>query len=161
MWKRVKRRLENSVGVGKVNLIGESKREVNIWLDPARLESLGLGVNEVINESSRKMSILPWKAQQKRIRVSSKGFRKASEVSGYPEMIVAWRDGRPIRLKEIASIKDGIKESRSSPPVEMVTAHATREVVLSAGAINSPQLLQLSGIGSSAAAARARHRGGA
>ena len=30
---------------------------------------------------------------------------------------------------------------------EMVTAHATREVVLSAGAINSPQLLQLSGIG--------------
>ncbi|EJE50266.1 choline dehydrogenase-like flavoprotein [Acidovorax sp. CF316] len=30
---------------------------------------------------------------------------------------------------------------------EMVTAHATGEVILSAGAINSPQLLQLSGIG--------------
>ena len=30
---------------------------------------------------------------------------------------------------------------------EMVTAHAAREVVLSAGAVNSPQLLQLSGIG--------------
>ncbi|OGB47161.1 MAG: choline dehydrogenase [Burkholderiales bacterium RIFCSPLOWO2_12_FULL_65_40] len=30
---------------------------------------------------------------------------------------------------------------------EMVTAHATREVVLSAGAVNSPQLLQLSGVG--------------
>ncbi|GAA6121251.1 GMC family oxidoreductase N-terminal domain-containing protein [Acidovorax sp. FG27] len=30
---------------------------------------------------------------------------------------------------------------------EMVQAHATREVVLSAGAVNSPQLLQLSGIG--------------
>ncbi|MFP5486338.1 MAG: GMC family oxidoreductase [Gammaproteobacteria bacterium] len=30
---------------------------------------------------------------------------------------------------------------------EMVRAHATREVVLSAGAVNSPQLLQLSGVG--------------
>jgi len=33
---------------------------------------------------------------------------------------------------------------------EMVMAHATREVVLSAGAVNSPQLLQLSGIGPAA-----------
>ena len=33
---------------------------------------------------------------------------------------------------------------------EMVTAHASCEVVLSAGAINSPQLLQLSGIGPAA-----------
>ena len=33
---------------------------------------------------------------------------------------------------------------------EMVTAHATGDVVLSAGAINSPQLLQLSGVGPAA-----------
>ncbi|RYF24983.1 MAG: choline dehydrogenase [Comamonadaceae bacterium] len=33
---------------------------------------------------------------------------------------------------------------------EMVTAHASQEVILSAGAVNSPQLLQLSGIGPAA-----------
>ena len=33
---------------------------------------------------------------------------------------------------------------------EMVTAHAQQEVILSAGAVNSPQLLQLSGIGPAA-----------
>lgn len=112
--KRVKRRLENSTGVGKVNLIGESKREVNIWLDPVRLESLGLGVNEVIQGLQQEnvdtpLGRLNRSGYEFPVRVSG----KPSEVSGYPEMIVAWRDGRPIRLKEIASIKDGIKESRS------------------------------------------------
>ncbi|MBF0526860.1 MAG: efflux RND transporter permease subunit, partial [Deltaproteobacteria bacterium] len=47
--KKVKRRLENISGVGKVDLVGKQKREVNINLDPARLESLKLGVDEIIS----------------------------------------------------------------------------------------------------------------
>lgn len=112
--KRIKRRLENSTGVGKVNLIGESMREVNIWLDPVRLESLGLGVNEVIQGLRQEnvdtpLGRLNRSGYEFPVRVSG----KPSEVSGYPDMIVAWREGRPIRLKEIASIKDGVKEPRS------------------------------------------------
>ena len=41
------------------------------------------------------------------------------------------------------------------------TARARREIILCGGAINSPQLLMLSGIGPAAHLARARHRGGA
>lgn len=112
--KRVKRRLENSPGVGKVNLIGESKREVNIWLDTVRLESLGLGVNEVIQGLQQEnvdtpLGRLNRSGYEFPVRVSG----KPAEVSGYPEMIVAWKNGRPIRLREIATINDGIKEPRS------------------------------------------------
>ena len=46
--KKVKRRFENIPGVGKVDLVGASKREVNVDIDPARLEALGMGVDEVI-----------------------------------------------------------------------------------------------------------------
>lgn len=61
-WKRVREDLKTPQGVGKVNLIGESKREVNIWLDPVRLESLGLGVNEVIQGLQQgKCWHTPWK----------------------------------------------------------------------------------------------------
>src|SRR5512140_2132840 len=46
--RRVKRRLENLPGVGKVNLVGETKREVAIDIDPSRLDGLGMGIDEVI-----------------------------------------------------------------------------------------------------------------
>jgi HAE1 family hydrophobic/amphiphilic exporter-1 len=47
--KKVKRRFENISGVGKVDLVGQSKREVNVNIDPLRLEALGMGVDEVIS----------------------------------------------------------------------------------------------------------------
>jgi HAE1 family hydrophobic/amphiphilic exporter-1 len=40
--KRIKRRFEGISGVGKVDLVGGSKREVNVILDPNRLSALGL-----------------------------------------------------------------------------------------------------------------------
>lgn len=46
--KRVKKRIESLNGVGKVDLVGSLKREVNVLLDPARVEALGMGVNEII-----------------------------------------------------------------------------------------------------------------
>jgi HAE1 family hydrophobic/amphiphilic exporter-1 len=46
--KKVQRRLENISGVGKVELVGEAKKEVGIQVDPLRLESLGMGVDEVL-----------------------------------------------------------------------------------------------------------------
>jgi len=46
--RTIKRRLESVAGVAKAKLIGASTREVAIDLDPARLEALGMGVDEVI-----------------------------------------------------------------------------------------------------------------
>jgi len=41
--KKVKRRFENISGVGKVEMVGSSKREVNVWIDPIRLQALNMG----------------------------------------------------------------------------------------------------------------------
>jgi HAE1 family hydrophobic/amphiphilic exporter-1 len=46
--RKVKRRLENISGVGKAKLVGSSKREVGILIDPAAIEAIGMGVDEVI-----------------------------------------------------------------------------------------------------------------
>ena len=46
--RKIKRRLESIQGVAKAKLIGSSKREIAVNLDPARLAALGMGVDEVV-----------------------------------------------------------------------------------------------------------------
>ncbi len=123
--KRIKRRIENVPGVGRVDLVGDSKREVNVWLDPIRLEALGLGVNEVIAGLNQEnvdtpLGRLNREGYETPVRVSG----KPEEVTAYPDMVIAWRDGRPIRLKELGQVRDGIEEPRSLAMVNGVPAVA-------------------------------------
>ena len=44
----LKKRLENVRGVGAVTLVGATKREINIYLDPAAMDAMGIGVEQVL-----------------------------------------------------------------------------------------------------------------
>jgi HAE1 family hydrophobic/amphiphilic exporter-1 len=112
--KKVKRRLESISGVGKVDLVGKSKREVNVDLDPERLEALGLGVDQVIAGLKSENVNTPLG------RINCAGTEYPLRVSGKPElvknfesMVIGQVNGRPIELKEVAAITDGIEEQRS------------------------------------------------
>ena len=121
--KKVKRRFENISGVGKVDLVGESKREVNININPTRLEALGMGVDEVISGLQSENVNTPLG------RLNRNGSEYPLRVSGKPEvvdrfktMVIGQRNGRPIMLSEVAEIKDGIEEQRSLAFVNGVQA---------------------------------------
>src|SRR5512145_2730400 len=123
--KRVKRRIENISGVGKVDLVGASKREVNVNVDPARLEALGMGVDEVIAGLQSENVNTPLG------RLNRNGSEFPLRVSGKPEavaqfgtMVIARRGGRAITLAEVAQIVDGIEEQRSLALVNGVPAVA-------------------------------------
>ena len=44
----LKKRLENVRGVGSVTLVGGTKREINIYLNPQALESFGITPEQVV-----------------------------------------------------------------------------------------------------------------
>ncbi len=123
--KRVKRRLENISGVGKVQLVGSSKREVNVDVSPSRLEALGMGVDEVA------MGLMSENVNTPLGRLNRGGLEFPLRISGKPEvvnqfekMIISNRNGRPIPLSEVASIRDGIEEQRSLALINGVPAVA-------------------------------------
>jgi hydrophobic/amphiphilic exporter-1 (mainly G- bacteria), HAE1 family len=121
--KRVRRRIENISGVGKVDLVGLSKREVNVDIDPARLEALGMGVDEVIaglrsENVNTPLGRLNRNGSEFPVRISG----KPEQVSQFRDMVVAVRNGRPIHLNEVAESRDGIEEQRSLGLVNGVPA---------------------------------------
>jgi len=123
--KKVKRRFENIPGVGKVDLVGASKREVNVDIDQARLEALGMGVDEVIagirsENVNTPLGRLTKNGTEFPLRVSG----KPAEVSRFPSMVIGQRNGRGVLLGEVADVVDGIEEPRSLALVNGVPAIA-------------------------------------
>ncbi|HEU5360979.1 MAG TPA: efflux RND transporter permease subunit, partial [Candidatus Deferrimicrobiaceae bacterium] len=123
--KKIRRRFETIAGVGKVDLVGESKREVNVDIDPIRLTALGMGVDEVIGGLQSENVNTPLG------RLNRNGSEFPLRVSGKPEaveqfasMVIAQRNGRPVALGEVAKVRDGIEEQRSLALVNGVPAVA-------------------------------------
>jgi HAE1 family hydrophobic/amphiphilic exporter-1 len=121
--KKVKKRFENISGVGKVDLVGLSKREVNVNMNPLRLEALGMGVDEVIGglqseNVNTPLGRLTRGSTEYPLRISG----KPDVVEQFKSMIIARRAGRPIPLAEVAQVQDGVEEQRSLALVNGIPA---------------------------------------
>jgi len=112
--KKIARRLENVAGVGKVDRIGAIEREVSIAVKPEQLESLGLGIDEVVLGLAREnvdapLGRLTGPSSEAPLRVQG----KARSIDDFRAMVIAARGGRPITLGEVAEVADGEEEARS------------------------------------------------
>jgi hydrophobic/amphiphilic exporter-1 (mainly G- bacteria), HAE1 family len=132
--KKVKRRFENIAGVGKVNLIGAAKREVNVIIDPIRLEALGLGIDEVISGlQSENVNTPLGRVQRGGTEYVLRVAGKPDTVSRFRSMVIGARNGRPVYLSEIAEIKDGIEEERTAALVNGTRA-VSLDIIKQSGA---------------------------
>jgi HAE1 family hydrophobic/amphiphilic exporter-1 len=123
--RRIKRRLENLSGVGRIDLVGAATEAVNIEIDPARLEALGMGVDEVIAGIAQENVNIPLgRLARGREEFPVRIAGKPATVDGFRLMVIAERGGRPIALEEVARIDDGVEEIRSIALVDGTPAIA-------------------------------------
>ena len=111
----VARRLLTVRGVGAVTRVGGVNREINVLLDPARLQSLGAsaaGISHRLRltqqESAGGRTDLLGGEQPVRTLGT---VQNASELAAMP---INLPDGRQLRLDQLATIRDGIAERRSA-----------------------------------------------
>jgi len=113
--KRIKPRLERIPGVGSVELVGDRPREIRIWLDPIRLSGYGLSVEDVLAAVQREHAELPGgrlETARQEYTIRTKG--KLVSAAGFGDLVVVERAGGVIRLRDVASVEDGMAEERTA-----------------------------------------------
>lgn len=107
----VKKRLENVRGVGAVNLVGATRREINIYLNPQALEAFAITPEQVANAVRNENQDLPVGAirslaQERVVQIDAR-MRRPED---FGEIIVARRAGAPVRIAQLARVADGAQE---------------------------------------------------
>lgn len=110
----VKERLQRVPNVGQVKIVGGRDRKIWLWLDRDRLEGHGLSVQDVeealrtehVEEPGGRIESGP-----RELLVKTKAeFESPAE---FAEMVVAYRSGAPIRVRDLGAVEDGMEEERS------------------------------------------------
>lgn len=99
-------------GVGIVQLLGGVEREIQVNIDMEKLKAYGLGINTVTQSIISSNVDFPTgnikePENQYVVRVAGK-FKSIEELENH--IVARTRSGSEIRLKDIANVRDGIKE---------------------------------------------------
>ncbi len=121
----LKKRLENVRGAGSVALVGGTKREINLYLNPQAMESLGITADQVVNAVRNENQDLPVGAirslaQERVVKIDAR-MRRPED---FGKIIVARKtpagqttgsavSGTPITVDQVARIADGAQEVES------------------------------------------------
>src|SRR6476620_126266 len=110
--KTLRRQLESVNGVGQVLVIGGRQRQVNLTLDPARLQAYNLTVTDVSRALQAQNTEIPGgrvEAGATQMTLRTRG--RVQSVAEFGDVVVRERDGHPILLRDVATIEDGMADA--------------------------------------------------
>jgi HAE1 family hydrophobic/amphiphilic exporter-1 len=102
-------------GVAQVNVMGAQKYAVRIQVDPEKLAARKIGLNEIAAAVRNWNVNVPtgtlW-GEHQAFNVTSNG--QLPRAKDYQDLVVTWRNGAPIRLADLATVRDGSEDERTS-----------------------------------------------
>lgn len=110
----VKARIQSLPGVGGIQLGGFRRRAIRVWLDPVKLRAREVSPLEVLAGIRIRHVELPGgrletELQETTIKVEGQ-FETIDELG---TLIVAYRNGAPVRLSDLGRIEDGQEDLRN------------------------------------------------
>jgi HAE1 family hydrophobic/amphiphilic exporter-1 len=108
-------RLEAIPGVGGVNLVGGTNRQIQVQLDPGAMRSYAVAPPQVMQALERENQEVPAGRvkrgdQERLVRITG----RVEDPQAFRDITVAVRNGVPVRLGDVARVVDGTAEARSA-----------------------------------------------
>src|SRR5215471_1515761 len=108
-------RLSTVNGVSQVEVWGQAKYAVRVQVDPEKLRAQQIGINEVDQALQNWNVNLPtgqlFGAHQ---TFNIKTGGQLTSADQFKPVIVTYRQGKPVRLEQIANVEDSVEDTRSA-----------------------------------------------
>src|SRR5262249_51887080 len=100
-------------GVGKVNVLGQQKPAIRIQIDPIKLASTGLSLEDVRNTITNASTNAP----KGNIEVGPKGFTiygndQITTADAFNDVVLTFKNGAPVRVRDIGQAVDGPEDTK-------------------------------------------------
>jgi len=109
----IRPQLQMVEGVGEIHVMGFRDRNVRVWYDATRLEAQGLTVLDVNAAIAREHQEVPAgriEGAEREMNVRAQG--EAIDISTFRDLVVTYKAGAPVRLKDLAVVEDGLEDRR-------------------------------------------------
>jgi HAE1 family hydrophobic/amphiphilic exporter-1 len=111
----IAQRLSTISGVAQVQVYGSQKYAVRLRVDPSALAARGIGIDEFEQVAAQHNVNLPTGTLNGATRsVSIESTGQVSNAAGFRELIVAYRNGAAIRVKDVGMAIDSVQDDKQA-----------------------------------------------
>jgi HAE1 family hydrophobic/amphiphilic exporter-1 len=106
-------RISTISGVAQVTVFGSQKYAVRVQVDPRALAARGIGIDEVEQAIARANVNKPTgtlSGRHQAVNIQATG--QLTDAAAYRPVIVAYRNGSPVRLDELGKVVDGVQTDK-------------------------------------------------
>src|SRR5574337_794443 len=112
--KKIKRQLETVTDVGAITLVGDRKREIQVFVDPHKLTAFGLSIQQVKDALLRQNVEIPGgRVTEGRREEGLRTLGRIESPDAFNDLIVADFKGRPVHVHDLGAVVDGEEEPRT------------------------------------------------
>ncbi len=110
---RIAQKISQLAGVGLVTITGGQRPAVRVRVDPRALAAAGLGVEDVrtaITNANSNQAKGSFDGPERSATIDANDQIRA--LDGYRELVLAYREGAPLRLADVATIDEGAENTQ-------------------------------------------------